>query len=565
MCIRDSYWKTQLSGLSEENGLHPDFPRPPVPTGAGDALDFTVDGATRAKLIELTRELGITEFMLLQAAVAVALHKAGEGTDIPLGTPVAGRTQPELDQLIGFLINIVVLRNDLSGNPTLREVLRRTRELAVAAYAHQDLPFDRVVDAVSPVRSLSRNPLFGVVVHVREELPADQVIGSGPDGDTRFSALEPTFDVAHADLSLNFFAGNGSDGGYQGTVIYRTELYERATAERLVSWFTRVIDAFAADVNQSLRDVTVIDSDERRRLVEDWSRTAVPPAALPQTEGATRVYVLDEWLDPVAIGVRGDVYYAGGSVDDAQEAASGVSATRFAPNPFGADGAAWLYRTGDRARWTTDGRLELLDSGDHRLQAALEAVDGVAAAATRNWAGRGSNVLAGYVVPDHDVDDAARFAEAVQAALPADLRPTAIAVVATLDAQALGRPTVTVTAPTEPARTDTERALARLLCDLLGVAEVGRYDDFFTIGGDSILAVQLSARARDSGLALTARMVFEHPMMAELATAIDERGAAGEVGPPSDAHHAPLAASGLSADELASLTAGWAATRDHTP
>ena len=175
------YWTQQLAGLPEDNGLRPDFPRPPVPSGGGDALGFTIDGETRARLTALTRELGVTEFMLLQAAVAVALHAAGEGVDIPLGTPVAGRTEPQLEQLIGFFINIVVLRNDLAGNPTLREVLRRAREMALAAYKHQDLPFDRVVDAVSPVRSLSRNPLFGVVVHVREDLPADRVIDSDPE------------------------------------------------------------------------------------------------------------------------------------------------------------------------------------------------------------------------------------------------------------------------------------------------------------------------------------------------------------------------------------------------
>jgi mycobactin peptide synthetase MbtE len=146
--------------------------------------------------------------MLLQAAVAVVLHKAGSGLDIPLGTPVAGRSEPELDQLVGFFINILVLRNDLRGNPTLREVCRRARDMALAAYANQDLPFDQVVDAVSPVRTLSRNPLFSVVVHVREQLPENRVIEHGPDGDTTVSVLEPTFDAAHADLSLNFFANS---------------------------------------------------------------------------------------------------------------------------------------------------------------------------------------------------------------------------------------------------------------------------------------------------------------------------------------------------------------------
>ena len=169
-------------------------------------MEFGFDGATRDRLNALARELGVTEFMVLQAAVAIALHKAGSGLDIPIGTPVAGRSEPELDRLIGFFINILVLRNDLSGDPTLRDLLMRTRDMALTAYAHQDLPFDQVVNAVSPARSVSRNPLFGVVVHVREQLPDGQVIDSGPDGDTAFTALEPTFDVAHADLSLNFFA-----------------------------------------------------------------------------------------------------------------------------------------------------------------------------------------------------------------------------------------------------------------------------------------------------------------------------------------------------------------------
>jgi mycobactin peptide synthetase MbtE len=192
---------SQLDGLPEDTGLRPDFPRPPVAGGAAASVPIRIGAATRERLVAVSRELGITEFMLLQAAVAVVLHKAGGGDDIPLGTPVAGRTHAEFDNLVGFFVNILVLRNDLSGNPTLRDVLARARQTAVAAYAHQDLPFDRVVDAVNPVRSLSRNPLFGVVVHVREELPAHQVIETGPDGDTVFSALEPTFDVAHSDLT----------------------------------------------------------------------------------------------------------------------------------------------------------------------------------------------------------------------------------------------------------------------------------------------------------------------------------------------------------------------------
>ncbi|WP_218045908.1 non-ribosomal peptide synthetase [[Mycobacterium] fortunisiensis] len=560
-----AYWTDQLAGLSAdqdtENGLQPDFPRPPVPTGEGRALDFTIDPAIRGKLVELTRELGVTEFMVLQAAVAIALHKAGQGTDIALGTPVAGRTAPELDALIGFFINIVVLRNDLSQNPSLREVLRRSRDMALAAYKHQDLPFDRVVDAVSPVRSLSRNPLFGVVVHVREDLPTDQVIDTGAEGETRFTALEPTFDVAHADLSVNFFAesGDSSSAGYRGAVIYRTELYEADTARRLIGWLQRILEAFATDADQTLRDVAVVDAAERDRLVEDWSRKAVPPAGLPQTEGATRVYLLDEWHRPVGVGVSAEVFYAGGAVDATAGTATGVAAQRFVPNPFG---GGQLYRTGDRARWTPDGRLEPVTTGEPRLQAALEALDGVAAAATRYWETRGGATLAGYLVLEPQVADAEAVLEAARSALPEEFVRAVLTVATDIDPAALTRPRVTVTAPVEPPATPTEQALAAMLVDLLGATDVGRYDDFFTLGGDSILAVQLAARARDAGVAMTARMVFEYPGLADLAGAID---AAGEKAQAADVHHAPMSASGLSPDELSALTAGWGQDQGVSP
>ncbi|OJZ74415.1 non-ribosomal peptide synthetase [Mycobacterium paraffinicum] len=281
------YWNRQLAGLPEDTGLRPDFPRQRVPSGEGESVDFRIDAATRAKLAELSRELGITEFMLLQTAVAVVLHKAGGGLDIPLGTPVAGRTEAELDQLIGFFVNILVLRNDLTGNPTLRELLTRARETALAAYAHQDLPFDRVVDSVSPVRSLSRNPLFQVVVHVRDHLPATRVIEQAPGGgeqDTVCTSLDPVFDMAHADLSVNFFGTDGSGGvGYNGNLIFRTELYSRATIERLAGWLTRVVSEFADNVDQSLRDVQLTDAAERRRLLEHWSRGERPPRDRPRS------------------------------------------------------------------------------------------------------------------------------------------------------------------------------------------------------------------------------------------------------------------------------------------
>ena len=432
------YWRGQLAAPAADPGLRPDFTRPPVLSGEGASVPFVVDPDVRAKLTALTRELGITDFMLLQSAVAVALAKSGEGLDIPLGTPVAGRTEAELDALVGFFINILVLRNDLSGDPTLREILVRSRDTALAAYAHQDLPFDHVVDAVSPARSLSRNPLFGVVVHVREDLPTDHVIDSRADGDTTFTALEPTFDVAHADLSVNFFA---TQDGYRGHLIFRTDLYTRQTAERLADRLVRVITGIAENADQRLRDLRVDEA----------------------VEGTDGVLVLDEWRQPVGVGVVGDIYRAGSDSTP----------------------------TGERGRWLAIGQLERIEAVQLRA------------------AGTGTTVA-------------------------------------------------------EPARTDTERALVALLADVLDAdAEIGRNDDYFSLGGDSIKAVQLAARGRDTGMTLTARMVFEYPTVHELAAAIDARSSAETPGAQGeDREHAPMTVSGLSAAELAELTASFAASQE---
>jgi mycobactin peptide synthetase MbtE len=432
------YWRSQLAGLPEGVGLTPDFARPTLLSGDGAAVEFQIDTRTRGRIAELCRELGITEFMLLQSAVAVALAKAGAGSDVPIGTPVAGRTEAALDQMIGFFVNLVVLRNDLRGNPTVRAVLSRARDTALAAYANQDLPFDHVVDAVRPTRSLSRNPLFDVVVHVRDALPTDHLVTADADGRTTFNVVEPPFDVAHADLSVNFF---GSDDAYRGYVIYRPELYREQSAQRFAQWLVRVVSAFVDDPDQRVRDIQVADRAERR-LVHAFGTAA-------------RISVLDDWRDPVPVRAVGDVFEY---VDDPER-------------------GILLRANGKRGRWFEDGRIDFVDT---------------------------------------DVPNAA----------PAPAGPF------------------------QPPRTSTERTLAAMLADALEMTEVGRNDNFFALGGDSILAVQLAARARDAGLALTARMVFEHPSIGDLAAAVDNSSPEG-----ADAHHPPMAVSGLSAAELATVTA----------
>ena len=307
-------------------------------------------------------------------------------------------------------------------------------------------------------------------------------------------------------------------------------------------------------------------------------------------------YQLDDCLRPVPVGVVGELYYAGDQLARGYWKRPGLTATRFVANPYATEPGTRLYRSGDLARWTEDGELEFVGRADHQVkvrgfrvelaevEAALAAADGVGAAAARTWEVQGSSTLAGYVVPQRPIADEAQKAAfatsvraAVTAALPGYMVPSSLTVLdvlpktdsGKLNRPGLPRPAVSTSGKTEPPGTDTERALATVFAELLSTGEVGRFDDFFTLGGDSILSVQLAARARSAGLAVNPRMVFENPTVHELAAALDaleqDAALAEQVPEPADISFEPMTASGLSAVDLAAVTRLWATSRDGAP
>jgi len=269
------FWRAALAGAPEQLPLPTDRPRPAVASYRGATVDWLVSPARQESLLALAREQGCTLFMVLQAAVAVLLTRHGAGTDLPLGTPVAGRADEALDDLVGFFVNTIVLRTDTSGDPTFRELLDRIRRADLDAYAHQDVPFERLVEALNPGRSLSRHPLFQVMVALNDSWPGRglELPGIGAE------ILRQSTETAKFDLSIDFEDRRAADGGPAGlwTVLeYATDLFDEATVRGLGERLLRLLEEVAADPDRRIGSIPVLSEAERRRLLVDWNGPVAP-------------------------------------------------------------------------------------------------------------------------------------------------------------------------------------------------------------------------------------------------------------------------------------------------
>ncbi|MCX4231483.1 non-ribosomal peptide synthetase [Streptomyces ortus] len=263
------YWREALADLPLELTLPFDRPRPTVSTHQGGSVELTIDARIHGALKELARAQGVTVFMVVQAALAVLLHRLGAGDDIPVGTPVAGRTDEALDDLVGFFVNTLVLRSDLSGDPTFLQLLARTRETDLGAYTHQDVPFERLVEDLAPVRSMSRHPLFQIMLTL-QNTAAVRLDLLGLNTEVLLAGVVP----AKFDLDFQLaeqITDDGIPAGLTGLVIYATDLFDPASVEAIVRRFLLVLETVTTDPSVPVSRIDVLDTAERERILSGWN------------------------------------------------------------------------------------------------------------------------------------------------------------------------------------------------------------------------------------------------------------------------------------------------------
>src|SRR5215213_6974498 len=260
-----SYWREQLAGAAPTINLPIDHPRPAIEGFRGAKQQVQIPAKLSRSLKELAQHEGVTLFMALLAAWAALLGRYSGEEDVIVGTPIANRTRTELEGLIGFFVNSLVLRTSLKGDPSFRELLGRVREVTLGAYAHQDLPFEKLVEALQPERELSHNPLYQVSFALQNAPPGAVEVGglemSGVETDRQTSRFDLEFHLWEFGPEIN------------GAILYNIELFEAETIERLINHFVRLLSEVVAHPQQRVSEAKLLSETEERQLLVEWNDT----------------------------------------------------------------------------------------------------------------------------------------------------------------------------------------------------------------------------------------------------------------------------------------------------
>ncbi|MBZ4402518.1 condensation domain-containing protein, partial [Myxococcus sp. AS-1-15] len=263
------WWRQQLSGAPHALELPTDRPRPPVQTSNGSTLPIALGAQLSAELRALCLREGVTPFMALLSAFQVLLARYSGQDDIVVGSPIANRQQAEIEGIVGFFVNTLALRARLSVGMTFRELLSQVKETTLGAYAHQDVPFEKLVDELKPERDLSRSPLFQVMFALQNTQRT-----TGPKDGEDAGAIQPMHvDSGTAKFDLSLLCGDfGDDIG--GLLEFNTDLFDRSTAERLGAHLLNLLRAAVSEPGQSIWKLPLLGIEERQRTLVAWNDTS---------------------------------------------------------------------------------------------------------------------------------------------------------------------------------------------------------------------------------------------------------------------------------------------------
>ncbi len=266
------FWKQSLADAPPALNLPFDRPRPAVQTYNGAYVEFALSPETSKALETLSKQEGVTLFMTLLAAFQAVLHLYSGQKDILVGTPIANRNHPEIEGIIGFFVNTLVMRGDLSGNPTFRQLVARTRETALNAYAFQDLPFEKIVDAVQPERDMSHSPLFQVMFAL--QTGGKRSIPTPRKSELSLAPLQAHSNTAKFDLTL-FMVETAEY--LSGAMEYNTDLFDRETILKLNERFIKLCDSVVSNPDAAISQVDILVNGEKQFLLDAWNGETIRP------------------------------------------------------------------------------------------------------------------------------------------------------------------------------------------------------------------------------------------------------------------------------------------------
>ncbi|MBD2120848.1 non-ribosomal peptide synthetase [Trichocoleus sp. FACHB-262] len=301
-----AYWRQQLREVPVLD-LPTDRPRPKLPTYQGALHQVELPQSLAEALNALSQNAGTTLFMTLLAAFQTLLYRYTGQTDIAIGSPIANRNRSELESLIGFFANSLVLRGDLSGNPNFVEILERSRQMTLAAYAHQDVPFEKLVEELHPVRNPSHNPLFQVVFALQNapmtqlELPGLTL--DAIEFDTRSSRFDLELYLWECGENFRGLWGQGwqNSTGLRGVVVYNTDLFQPETIARFMRSLQTLLEAVVANPHQRLADLPVLTAAEQKQILLDWNQTNT---AYPKSQCIHQLFEAQVEKSPDAIALQ---------------------------------------------------------------------------------------------------------------------------------------------------------------------------------------------------------------------------------------------------------------------